>query len=119
MKWLRDLLKYRSVKRYLNRLPAYLRTEHGEKTSYSPTHVVDAIKALKLNQKFAIYAIAAFSTEPAAKLYAQEKKLNDDISEIRNDVAELYFGGNHDFALDDINNYAGLEHAAHVDTSED
>ncbi len=119
MKWLRDLLKYRSVKRYLHRLPAHLRGEHGKQTSYSPVHVLDAIKALKLNEKFAIYAIAAFSPEPAAKLYAQEQKLNDDISEIRNEVAELYFGGNHDFAIDDINNYAGLDSAVNVDNTED
>lgn len=114
MKWLNDLFKHRIVRSYLLRLPPYLRNQAGPNNTashYSTQQILDAIKQLKLSDKYTIYAVVALSNETASKLYAQEMQLSEDALKIRHEVADLYLHGNRDFTIDDINTYAGISDA--------
>ena len=112
MKWLGDLFKYRVVRSYLQRLPKHLQRkyagQHDQTNHYSPQQILESIKHLKLSDKYAIYAIVALSDETASKLYAQEMQLNEDIIDVRHEMADLYLHGNRDFTLEDIYAYAGI-----------
>ncbi len=108
MKWFRELIKDRSLRRYLHRLPPYLSKVHGKQPSYSPKQVSDAIKALKLNEHFVAYAVAALSDNSASQLYAKEMQLNEDTLQLRQEIAETYLDGDPHFTIHDLNVYAGV-----------
>ena len=101
MKIIEKLHKRRALNSYVKVLPVLLKKKYGKHKRYTEKQVRKAAELAGLNEKYLNYALAMYVSRGEFEALNKVRGLSCEYEEIRQEVANRFFGGDTKFTIHD------------------